>query len=70
MVAVFRTIDTDSDARHYLLYHPDSQYAACHLYNAGSFEQIRLRHDRSGFFSEPSSRSAGPRSSMSEPLRP
>jgi len=44
MVAVFRTVDTDSDARHYLLYHPDSQYAASHLYNAERFEQLRLSH--------------------------
>lgn len=43
-VAVFRTVDTDNDARHYLLYHPDPEYAAQHVYQPDCFKQLRDMH--------------------------
>lgn len=43
-VALFRTVDKDGDVRHYLLYHPDREYALAHLYQASCFARVHLAH--------------------------
>jgi hypothetical protein len=43
-VLVFRTVDKDGDVRHYLLYHPDREYAQLHLYTQACFERVHLAH--------------------------